>query len=159
LLAHAPRSDRQFALLTQFLLSPNDAIFTKAAQALGMSKDSRGYDLVVKQCDLRASADSFTRDSATAAGEAMMTLMPVRALPLARQWANPKTSFLSRMASSPHERWLQIVAISALGLVGGLDAENEIRAIQEQTSDESLRKHCIQTIMRRRRNTGAARNG
>jgi hypothetical protein len=88
-------------------------------------------------------------------GEALVTLMPRRAIPLIRQWAHPKAGFLSRLVNSPHERWLQVVAVAGLGLIPGAEPEAEIRSIGEHTSDEQLKRHCIATVTKRRRAAAA----
>ncbi|MFZ5442513.1 MAG: hypothetical protein ACOZQL_21060 [Myxococcota bacterium] len=155
LVSHCPRSEQAFAIMLQFLASADDAVFAKAAQALAVAHESRGFDPLLKQVDARATADTLTRESATAAGEALVALVPRRAIPLIRQWAHPKAGFLSRLVNSPHERWLQVVAIAGLGLLAGPEAEAELRSIGEHTSDEQLKRHCIATVTKRRRAAAA----
>ncbi len=155
LLQHAPRSEQQSSLLLRFAASPDDAVFARAAQVLALLHDAKAFEVLVKQAELRATADTFTRESATAVGEALVTLSPRRALALLRPWAHPRAGFLARLVHPPHERWLQKVAISGIGLVAGTEAEAEVRAIAEHTTDEVLKRYCLATLARRRR-AGAA---
>ncbi len=153
LLEHALRSEPQLLLLTRFAASPDDAVFARAAAALGHLHEPRAFDALVKEAEARAASERLTRESATALGEALVQCAPRRALPLLRQWAHPKAGFLSRLVQSAQERWLQLVAVSGLGTITGPEAEAEVREIGAHATDELLKRHCTATLMRRRRAT------
>jgi hypothetical protein len=151
LLEHAPRSEPQLTLLLRFLASPDDAVFARAATALGVLHEAKAFDLLVKEAEGRADRGQLSRESATAVGEALVQCSSRRALPLLRSWAHPRAGFLKRLVHSSQELWLQCVAVSGLGSIAGPEAEAELREVSAHATDEVLKRQCTATLMRRHR--------
>lgn len=151
LLEHAPRSEPQLTLLLRFLRSADDAVFARAATALGVLHEAKAFDLLVQEAERRADHGQLSRESATALGEALVRCSARRALPLLRQWAHPRAGFLKRLVHSTQELWLQCVAVSGLGAVAGPEAEAEVREVSAHATDEVLKRQCTATLLRRHR--------
>lgn len=151
LLEHAPRSEPQLTLLLRFLASADDAVFARAATALGVLHEAKAFDLLVKEAEGRADRGQLSRESATAVGEALVQCSSRRALPLLRSWAHPRAGFLKRLVHSSQELWLQCVAVSGLGSIAGPEAEAELREVSAHATDEVLKRQCTATLMRRHR--------
>lgn len=157
ILAHAPHTDELSNLLVKFAASPDDAVFGRTAQVMAAAKERRGFSVLAKQVEARASADSLSMDSAIAVGEALASLAPPTAVGLFKPWAHFKAGLLGRL--SAHHRWLQIVAVAGLGAINHPEAEALIKEVHGHTHDEELKRHCTSTVAKRRRTFGGPAHG
>lgn len=152
ILQHAPPTEALSNLLVKFSASPDDAVLARTAQVMAAVKDRRGFDVLARQAEARATAGTLSRESATAIGEALATLTPGTAHGLLSQWAHLKSGLLGRL--SPHHKWLQMAAVAGLGLLKDADVEPLIRDLHAHTHDEELKRQCTATLARRRRPPG-----
>lgn len=149
ILQAAPITDAVTNLLVKFVASPDDAVFARAAQVMAVRRDRRGFAAITKQLEARATADTLTRESVTAAGEALAGLSPSTALGLLKQWAHLKTGLLGRL--SPHHKWLQMAAIAGLALLKDPEIDTLLRELHGNSHDEDVKRQCTAAASKRRR--------
>jgi len=152
ILQHAPHTEELSNLLVKFCASADDAVFARTAQVMAATHERRGFDVLARQVEARATAGTLTRESATAVGEALATLTPGTAHGLLAQWAHLKAGLLGRLP--PHHKWLQMAAVAGLGLLKDGDVEPLIRDLQAHTHDDDVKRQCSATLAKRRRPAG-----
>ncbi len=149
ILQHAPHSDELSNLLVKFSASTNDEVFAKTAHVMAVTHERRGFDVLARQAEARATAGTLTRESATAVGEALAALVPVTAHGKLKQWAQLKAGLLGR--TSAHHKWLQMIAVAGLAMLKDDDVEALIKDVHGHTTDEDLKRQCTASMARRRR--------
>lgn len=152
ILARAPRTEQLSALLSKLALSPDEAVFVRCAEVLASTRDRRGYDLLARQAEVRATEGALTRPMATALGEALAQLAPMPAHGLFTQWCHLKAGLLGRL--SAHHRALKMTAVAGLALMNDAESEALVRDVHAHATDEELKRHCVGALMRRRKQGG-----
>jgi hypothetical protein len=152
ILQAAPISDSLSNLLVKFANSTDDGVFARAAQVLAARHDKRGFDTLARQADARATANTLTITSATALGESLAKLSASTALTKLKQWAALKGGLLGGL--SPHHKWLQIIAVSGLGVLKDPEVEALIKEVHGHTKDEEVKQACLAAMSKRRRPHG-----
>lgn len=155
LLARVPRTEQQGALLAKFVLSADDAVFSRCAEVMAAVKEKRGFDLLARQAEARATEGTLTRASTAALGAALAQLSPMAAHGLFKQWCHLRAGLLGRLAA--HHKWLQMTAVSGLALMNDAESEALIREVQAGASDDELKRACLAALTRRPRPGGPAR--
>lgn len=156
ILEKATRTDALSALLAQLATSPVDEVFARVADVMAAVHDRRGYDLLSRQAEARATAGTLTRASATAVGEALASLGPVVALARFKAWAHGKGGLLARLHTSAHDKWLQMIAVAGFAMMKVPEADALIKDVHAHTSDDELKSQCVSAAARHRKLFGAA---
>lgn len=154
LLARAPKTEQVSALLGKFVLSADDAVFGRCAEVMAAVREKRGFDLLARQAEARATEGTLTRGSTAALGAALAQLSPMAAHGLFKQWCHLKVGLLGRMAM--HHKWLQLTAVAGLALMNDPESEALIREVHAHAADEELKRACVSAVMRQRKPGGPA---
>ena len=157
ILQAAPVSEALSNLLVKFAGSDDDAVFARTAQVMAKRHERRGFDVLARQAEARATAGTLTRESSTALGESLAGLSPSTALGLLKQWAHLKAGLLGRL--SPHHKWLQMVAISGLALLKDPEIDGLLKDIHGHSHDEDVKRQCTASASKRRRPAGGPAHG
>lgn len=152
LLASAPKTEQQGALLGKFVLSPDDAVFSRCAEVMAAVRDKRGFDLLARQAEVRATEGTLTRASTAALGAALAQLSPMAARGLFKQWCHLKAGLLGRMTA--HHRWLQLTAVAGLALMNDPESEGLLKDVHAHAADDELKRACVAALARRRKPGG-----
>jgi hypothetical protein len=124
---------------------PSEAVRTRAVEVLG----KRGDDSVVDAlCARLESGRGVSGAEAEAIGRALATVSPGTAGKLFAGWLDPKGRFLRGL--NAQQRAQQWAAVAGTGLLPGPEAEAGLRALSAR-SDGDLRRHCLATLARRRK--------
>ncbi|MFO0594256.1 MAG: hypothetical protein U0228_03100 [Myxococcaceae bacterium] len=150
------RSDAQSELLARLLHSTDEAVFAAAAHAMAVVHDRRGYDLIAREIEARATAHGLTNAMATGAGEALATLAPTQAFKLFKGWLEPKGGLLGRLRENLHDVQLAHTAVAGLTTIRGAEADEALRAFHAHEKNAELKSHAMAAIMKRRKLFGIA---
>ena len=112
------------------------------------------FDMLVDHAQHRATRRMSQRES-EATGVAMARVAPDRALKVFSEWIKPPGLF-KRMVEMPGAQSLQWTAVTGAGLLPGKKVDKIIWWLADRAG-EDLYKHCMMTLVRRRREglTGA----
>ncbi|MFT3710788.1 MAG: hypothetical protein QM817_24455 [Archangium sp.] len=151
ILEKAPRSDAQSELLVKLATQGDDAVFAKTATVMAAVHDRRGYDVLARQAEARATAKTLTVHSSTALGEALAGLSAQSSFGLFKTWAHGKGGLLGKLRVSEHDNELQRVAVAGLALLRAPEAEALIKEVHSHSSDETTKSLCLSAMSRRRK--------
>jgi HEAT repeat protein len=139
--------------MLRLLQSPREAIRIGAANVLARLGKPAGFQPVLEALERRK---DVSRAEADALGRAMARLDPGRSATLFIEWLKPKKGLLSALSGQKAGEGLRIAAISGMGAHPAPDAVAQLEALSRSLDDETLRRHCL-SVLARRRHEGARR--
>ena len=136
--------------LCDLLHDASEAVRVRAVEVLGRRGDESVLDLL--RGAIEDGHDVAPRE-AEALGRALAEIAPIAAARVFAGWVAPKARFL-RGLSAP-QRAQQWAAVAGIGSLPGAEHDAALNALAEQSEGE-LRRHCLATLVRRRRAMGHA---
>ena len=149
--------DQQLGLkLMEMLKAHNQEVRLRVLKMLVKQRERWAFNIIMQR--LVAGASNMEPREAEALGEAMAIIWDRRALHHFHEWIKPK-KILSRMKGvMPGQAMLYWGAVSGLVHIKGKEPEALIRLV-DKSAGEDLHKHCIQSLVRRRRLLQEANRG
>jgi hypothetical protein len=133
--------------LCELLRDASEVVRVRAAEVLGRRGDESILDALREP--LEAGRATSLRE-AEALGRAMAEVAPIPAARLFAGWLEPRARFLRGL--SPQQRSLQWAAVAGTGALPGTDPGPILISLAER-SEGDLRRHCLDTLARRRKAT------
>ena len=133
--------------LCELLRDASEVVRVRAAEVLGRRGDESILDALREP--LEAGRATSLRE-AEALGRAMAEVAPIPAARLFAGWLEPRARFLRGL--SPQQRSLQWAAVAGTGALPGTDPGPILTSLAER-SEGDLRRHCLDTLARRRKAT------
>jgi hypothetical protein len=137
-------------VLLGYVESPHEEPRVQALEQVGRRQIALAYAQLVPLCKRRVGLGMSTAER-DGWGWALVRCDRAQAMVDFRDWIRPRGFFRSAL---PGQETLQWIAVSGLAHVPGPEAEQLIRTAAEVGGSE-LEKHCVQTMVRRRRTARA----